>query len=309
MPGWGLNAWGISQWSNQENTAVTVSEVIEVIENGSVVSFFATAQSARKVQLTFAVPMTVNAALTTPGNYTVKSLSGTTVPVTGVHTTGPAPFSRVYLDLGSNLLSGGFYSVTVSSAVRTYTDIPVYPSTVVFQWAEMPIPTNVRPLAISIGNFSGEVSGGVLGHPLGQVFFSPALQTAIGGSVLEVDEVSVCTKAFDEYHFPELPDPPTLRTFGVGLAPSLLNGASLWSPAERQGLARMNLGDHRADTLHHPVDSRAIATLVEPIDITRAGFLNDRRWHLFNGIARTFITADNLTPIGPGPTIVRTLEP
>jgi len=309
MPGWGLNAWGLSQWSNRQHSAVLVSEDLGIVENGASASFYATAQSDRKVQLTFAVPMVVNAALTTPANYTVRDLVGNLIPVDSVHTTGLLPISRVYLELGADLRAGGFYTVMVHSSVRTYADIPVYPPTVVFQWAEMAPPTYERPLTISTRDFSGEVSEGLLGQPLGQVFFSPALNSPIGDSVIQVDEVSVCTKAYDEYHFPELRDPPMLRTFSRGAPPSLLNEATIWTPAERQGLARMNLADSEADTLLPPISGPATSTMREPIDITRAAFLNDNRWQLFGGTATVFITAENLTPIGPGPTIVRTLEP
>jgi hypothetical protein len=159
-----------------------------------------------------------------------------------------------------------------------------------------------------MSRFSGEVSGGLLGQPLGQIYFSPALETAIANSSVEVDEVSLCTRAWDQYTFPELPDPPILYTFSVGETSVI--GNVLWAPAERLGLAQVILHDLRQETMPAAVDGPADATLVETIDITRASFLNDERWKLYDGGGATvFSTADNLTPIGPGPTTNINLQP
>jgi hypothetical protein len=67
----------------------------------------------------------------------------------------------------------------------------------------------------------------------------------------------------------------------------------------------MDLVDRREDNVLAPVDGAPEGLLVEPIDITRAAFLNDARWRLFPGAGGSlgvFRTADNATPIGAGPT-------
>ncbi len=97
------------------------------------------------------------------------------------------------------------------------------------------------------------------------------------------------------------------------MASSLLNGdGRLAATAERLGQARIIVHDLREDTLPTAVDGPADATLVETIDITTGGFLNDVRWETFPNATATlgaFTTANNLAPIGPGPTTNINLQP
>lgn len=273
--------------------------------------FLATAQSDRKVVLLFATAMQQDAAFVNPSNYTIRDFNGTAVPVTSVTPEGPLPIMRAVLSLGSSLAKGGYYVADVDPSVHTSGGLSIAPRTDIFQWASMEAPIFTGPIVIPITDFSGEVTTGLLGQPAGQLFFSPALNVSAANSIIQVDEVSLCTRAYDVYEFPQLIDPSPLFTFGSGGPGGVLGAANvLWSSAERQGIARIELTDHPADTLPDPTDGPADATLVEPIDITRAAFLNDSRWVLYPpGLATTFITADNLTPIGPGPTTNINLEP
>lgn len=275
-------------------------------------TFFAAAQSPTKVMLTFSTSMTEDAELTDASNYEIRDLQGNPVAVSSVTTQGPSPISRVTLTLGASLDAQKYYVAEVDPSVKTSTGLSMSPATDIFQWQPMQNPINVGPLVIPLDNFSGEVSGGLLGQPAGLVFFSPALDVSVTDSTIQVDEVSLCTRAYDVYEFPEPIDPPTLFTFsatGPGATAVIGPTTALWSSAERQGLARVNLTDSQEETMPAATDGPADATLVEPIDITRAGFLNDDRWVLYDGVGTSFITADNLTPIGPGPTTNINLQP
>ena len=129
--------------------------------------------------------------------------------------------------------------------------------------------------------------------------------------IIEVDECSVCSKAFDEYHIPAPPDPQVLYTFGAGTT-STLGQAVLWAPQPRISEARIDLADLRRDATPTPVDSHCIATFREPWDINFVSLLNNSAWKLFdNGVEPPtyFATASNLAPIPPGPTVVRVLQP
>lgn len=275
-------------------------------------TFFAAAQSNTKVMLTFSTAMAQDVEFTTSSNYQIRDFQGNIVPIASVAAQGPSPVSRLTIELASPLDKGGYYLAEVDPAVKTTTGLSLSPNIDVFQWMSMEAPINVGPLVIPIHRFSGEVQGGLLGQPAGQVFFSPALDVPVANSTIQVDEVSLCTRAFDVYEFPQPIDPPPLFTFsavGPGSSAVLGSTTALWSSAERQGLARVELSDSQAETFTAPTDGPADATLVEPIDITRAGFLNDDRWVLFDGVGTSFITADNLTPIGPGPTTNINLQP
>jgi hypothetical protein len=262
--------------------------------------------------LTFSTSVTEDAELTDASNYEIRDLQGNPVAVSSVTTQGPSPISRVTLALGASLDAQKYYVAEVDPSVKTSTGLSMSPATDIFQWQPMQNPINVGPLVIPLDNFSGEVSGGLLGQPAGLVFFSPALDVSVTDSTIQVDEVSLCTRAYDVYEFPEPVDPPTLFTFsaiGPGATAVIGPTTALWSSAERQGIARVNLTDNQEETMPVATDGPADATLVEPIDITRAGFLNDDRWVLYDGVGTSFITADNLTPIGPGPTTNINLQP
>lgn len=287
-------------------------------------TFLAGAISATQVDLIFSTEMTADAAFTAPSSYTIHGgPGGSTVSIVSVTISGGLPVRRVSLRLDTPLDSMEPYAAVVSSAVTSILGQVVSPDTALFKWADMSRPTQGVPLEIPIQDFSGEVSGGLLGNPQGQVFFSPAYEPVGATSTIELESVSVCTRAFDEYHLPDPPDPPILYTFGSSLPSTLGAGFVLWAPAHRLGLAKTHLAnrvleevlpkvyDVSTGQLESPIgDSPAVASLREPIDITRASFLNDSRWRTFPGTGATvFTTADNLAPIGPGPTIVRTLTP
>lgn len=250
---------------------------------GSQPTFFATAQSDRKVQLTFSTTIDKDATFLDAATYSVKEVDGTTVTIDSVESptdTNIPPFlssvTRLVINLGEDLKKGNSYVVEILGTVKSNSGVEVFPTTDLFRWDRMD-----STITVPIANFSGEVSGGILGTPAGQVYVSPALNVPFANSSIQVDSVEVCTRAFDVYTIPEIPDPQPLATFG-GAVTTLLNTTNdvLWATAERLGLARTNLsGWSNEDTWPGPaVDGPADATLVETIDIDRAAFLNDLRW-------------------------------
>lgn len=282
-------------------------------------NYFAVAQSRTKVELIFSTAMLVDLAFTNPINYTIEDFNGSAITVVSATASGLSPTSRVTLELALEMIPGGYYVSTVSSNVKTSAGLTISPSTNVFQWNEMRGLVYVGPLTIPIGDFSGETTSGLLGQPAGQLFFSPALEQSAADSIIQVDSASICTRAYDEYFFPVLRDPAPLFTFAPGATETFLNQNTIWTTAERQGLARINLSNAFEDTAVTPVDGPATATLEEPVDYSRAGFLNDFAVlvkgdpptvgsHLYDGIGKTFICADNLTPVGPGPSVEVVLE-
>jgi hypothetical protein len=247
--------------------------------------------------------------LTDPTNYLVRSLDGSTVPVTGVSIVGVVS-KQIELVLGSSLASG-YYALQISTNIKTQDGRALNPHTDLFQWS----PHIPSPIRIKFDEFSGEVRGGLHGQPEGQVFFSPAYGSPIANSIIQIESVSVCTKAFDSYVVPPGGSvSSTLYTWPPPTSPhvgSELGSYSLFATPEYLGLARVELHDLREDTLLPISDSDAVATLVETVDISRASFLNDLRWETFPATTASlgvFSTADNATYIGGGPTTVISLQ-
>lgn len=267
-------------------------------------TFTAVAQSRSKIRLSFSQPMLFDSAFTNLANLLLTSLSGQGVALDDVAQLGGSG-TKFELVLAEELTPFTFYTLQVKSSIRTQTGDVVYPDTTLVQWQEV-IP---KPIRLAIDGFTGEVKTGILGNPDGQIFFSPSYGASAPNSVIEVDRVSVCTRARDIYTVPTLPDPQILYTFPAPSGTSALIGAAggvLRASAAGLGLATMEVHDVRSDTFAAVTDGPAAGTLEEPIDITRASFLNDARWRIFPGTGGSlgaFRTADNLTPIGSGPTV------
>lgn len=273
-------------------------------------TFFATAQSRTKIQLTFSTAMQQNVSYTDPASYLLTDVDGNVIPITSLTPVGPDPNRRLDIEPGVPLVPGGYYVVTIVSInVRTLiADYLITPPVDIFQWGESPRPVPIIPIILKISSFTGEVSGGLLGQPLGQVFFSPSLEAAAPNSSLQVDSVSVCTKAFDTYTPPSPPDPSPLYTFST-LGPSgTLGGSVLFAPFDRLTGAKLNLSLEPEDSFAAATTGPAVAVLQQPFDPAYVSLLNNSFWTMFNGSGNPFITANNLAPIPPGPTEVITLE-
>ena len=307
--GFGGGPWGGSSFAfsgsgvvydvGLSDTAATSDQTLANSEAN--LTFIAGAVSASKVEIQFSLEMSVDWAFLNPFSYVITEvLGGTSI---GVQSVIPMGDRRAVLQLDTELHSKDYYFITISTGVQSLGGGFAIPNTHRFQWVDMTLPVHGVPLVIPIGSFSGEVSGGILGNPDGLVFFSPAY-TAVGAtSTIEVESVSACTQASDEYHLPVTPPAPVaIATFG-GPTPTVLNSsAALWTPADFREV-RMGLAVGAVDNLPSPTDYLTTAVLVETIAITAGGFLNDARWKTYPGIGATvFTTANNLAPIGPGPT-------
>lgn len=142
----------------------------------------------------------------------------------------------------------------------------------------------------------------LFGQPKGQVFFSPSLVP--GGapnSSIQVDNISVCTRAYDVYTFPQPVDPIPLFTYGGGLAGSVLGaGTVLFTNFYRLGEAKHDLTFKPKDVVVPPVDIYASFKLVQQYDPSRFSLLNDPSgtWGLGpTWLNLPFTTADNLHPV------------
>ena len=275
-------------------------------------TFFAVATKNTRVRAVFSEAMLQNVDLTNPAKYTLISLDGTPVTINSVETEQSSHIRSTVLLLDSGLVDERHYRLTVSSSIVTESGgLPVSPDTSVFQWVE-----NALRVSIPLDRFSGEVQNGLYGIHGGLVFFSPALVTAAADSVIQVDNVSVCTKAFDEYHFPQPIDPPVFFTHGSSVTPTpqvttLNSTAALWAKFPRICDARFELENHLSDTVPTPVSGPCTATFTEPWDLAFISLLNNTSWKLFDNAGTPpayFITANNLGPIPPGPTVTVILE-
>lgn len=253
-------------------------------------TFYAVATRNTRVRVVFSDVMLQNSSLTDGGQYQLTDMTGASITISSVETEQASNVRSVVLLLGAALIDERHYQVTTLSGIVTATLLPLNPNTSVFQWVE-----NVLRTQIPIELFSGEVQNGLYGIHGGLVFFSPALQTAAPNSIIQVEEVDVCTRAFDEYHFPEPIDPPVFFTHGGGLvsAPeSLLNStASLWAEFPRLSDARFELvmpapspggpATLTTDVVAPPVDAICDLTLSETWDPSYVSLLNVTNWRLW----------------------------
>ncbi len=274
--------------------------------------FTAVGTRKTRIRLAFSEAMLLNSALLDPASYAVVDVHNNAMPLTGVsNEQGASNSLAVVLTLSGQMQSAEWYVVTVGSGVVTASHgLTVVPATRMFQWVEPTLNASVL-----ISKFSGEAIGGILGLHAGLVYFSPALDAAVTGTVIQVDSVEVCTKAFDTYTFPSAPDPPALYTFSSSnLDPGVLNGPTvLWGRFPLLVEASMSVTMQPDDLMPAAVDGPATATFTEPWDISYVALLNIPAWALYDGISSTtpptFICANNLGPIPPGPTVVVVLQP
>jgi hypothetical protein len=267
-------------------------------------AFFVAAQSPTKVEVVFSVTMSVDSNFLSAASYTITQVEGSIqIPVLSAVASGPLPIRRVTLEVGVPLESKRYYFLTVGTTVISLTGDSSSPDYARFQWKDQTAPVFIAPLEIPIRDFSGEIHEGILGQPDGLVFFSPALEDVSSTSTIELEQLSVCTRAYDSYEMPNPPDPTPLFTWGPGITAVVGSTSVLWAPHDRLGLPMMNLQYDVKDKFEPAYDLNLSAVLVETIDITKGGFLNDPRWKTFPATSATvFTTAANQTSIGPGPT-------
>jgi len=270
-------------------------------------TFTTKAQSNRKVLVIYSTPMAIGPA-TTAANYTLTRIDGTAVAVTSATLIGDGSDQYFELALGADLNPGG-HQVKLSGAVQTQSAQPVSPDTSVFVWEP-------HHVTMSQGFQSFTTPSGAVGIlPEGSgVFFSPAFGLAVTGSTLKVDQVDVCTYAYDSYEIPSIPDPPVLFSFPAPNSPyvSAIHGVGVtMADPYRLGLADLQLSDLRAETFAAYDDGPCDALLEEPIDITLASFHSDLRWGTYpaTGFSNGPIHTIGLAPLTPGPSTPINLQP
>lgn len=267
--------------------------------------FHAVAVSPTKIRLLFPDGMLNDENLNSISSYEVTDASGNDLGVLSVTPEDPPEPTSVALVLSAPLVTAQNYSVTVSTLVQLAAGGPLSPNRTGFYWLQ----EAGTPIILQLGEFTGEVEGGLFGNPDGQVFFSPALNVAAANSVIQVEEVDVCTYAFDTYTFPQPIDPVSLFTFGAGRPPGSVlgpGGAVLWAPFPRNMEAMFELGFSPAltnDIMPQPDDVSVTALFRATWDITYVALLNDPAWRLYAeqvvvpGTPPLFITANNAGPI------------
>lgn len=250
------------------------------------------AVSPTKVRLIFDSEMLNDSHLIDPLNYSVEDMFGNSITVSSATPEQPSSITTVALVLAAPLLTQNTYQVTIDTSIKTDFNASIVPSTVAFYWVQEP---EIGPIVIPLSQFTGEVSGGILGSPLGQVFFSPALNAPIANSVIQVDEVDVCTYAFDSYNFPQPIDPPPLYTFSkvYNIPGSILGpmGAVLWAPFPRNFEAQFNLSNSGAnynEMVPLMVDSACTAILQQTWNPSYVSLLNSPGWRTFEHLLGTF---------------------
>lgn len=141
---------------------------------------------------------------------------------------------------------------------------------------------------IDVGAFSGKAEGGFLGYSPGLIFFSPALLASIPNSILQIDEVGVCTTAYDEYHFPVPLDPAPFVTWSPTGAHTTLgqSAVALWAPFPRLAEFRFDLsfvGPEMVEPVEAPDDPACTLVLQEAWAKEYVALLNNSSWSLFEG--------------------------
>ena len=273
-------------------------------------SFIAVATGPRRVRAVFFTEMLDNAALVDPASYTITDLNLVNIPILTVEKEQASNPRSVVLTVDQDLVDEAHYQLILSPSVVTSGSEVLVPLVQMFQWVR-----NELRVSVPLELFTGEVTDPQFGVHNGLVFFSPSLLTAAPNSTIQIDEVSTCTKAFDEYHFPEPIDPVPLYTHGAGVVPTpkvtTLNQEVLWAPFPRLFEATLTLSDLHEDTVPLMSDGVVTATFTQPWDLTYVSLLNNTEWKTFDNAGTPpeyFKTADNLSPIPPGATTIVVLH-
>jgi hypothetical protein len=271
----------------------SVNEVVTVTESLSAAKYGFTAKgiAPTRVLLVFGTLMPNTPTLTNTATYQVTRIDGTVVPIASVQ----AYASAIILTLSTPLTSSRFYIVTIAGALLI-DGVSLATAQSMFQWIE-----GKKSIRLPLRNFSGEVSGGLLGEPL---------EAPAAASAIQVDEVSVCTKAYDSYVMPQPVDPPLLFTYSSIYPNTTLNSSALWAGFPTMVEARIEPTLHEADTKDPYDDGSFTAILEETWDPAYVSLLNSTGWKLFDNAGTPpsyFMTANNTAVIPAGVTTSQAL--
>ncbi len=246
--------------------------------------FFAVATAATRVRAIFSTVMRNDANLSNASNYSIADFNG--FPLTVIAATPEQSINpiSVVLTLGTPLGETDLYVCTVSSSVRTAAGLMVVPPTSTFQWI-----ASDNQCTVPLSLFTGEVADSFFGNPAGLIYFSPALNVDTPNSFIQVEDVDVCTTAYDSYSPPVMIDPPVLFTYGGGIVPTpnpdpyLLNQCVLWAPFPRNFEAQITLGFTGAanqDFYTPPVDTSCSVIIAQQFALGYVALLNDPAFYM-----------------------------
>lgn len=231
------------EYVREINETIALTEQLSYIFGG--IPVLLSAIGPRTLRADFATIMSDNAFLVAPASYTVSDHSGNIITVLSVSKTPAINPTSVALQLASDLQSGKPYTLTVVPEVQSLAGRSPRPA----------VATWYKPrgnFQIPISRFGGEIQGGLFGNHGGLVFFSPALTNAIANSVIQVEDVKACTKAFDTYSFPQPIDPPALYTYvkgGENTPVSRVGTGHVWGKWPLLNETKVNFGmPHQTET-------------------------------------------------------------
>ncbi len=261
--------------------------------------YFAAATSSTRVRCVFSLAMQLNAALTNPGSYTVTDLNGNILPVLSVQPEQSGNPLSVVLTLGTPMVSTSWYQTVLDPAIIDTDGHSLEPLSIDFQFIQPALTTQVP-----INEFTGEVQGGPFGDPDGLVFFSPSLNVAASNSTIQVEEVDVCTTAYDQYHFPKPIDPEPFFLWSQGGPQTTLwePGGVLFAGFPFLTEAKFDLeftSTHLVEPMPPAFDgscSIVLKTTFSPT--TFISLLNDPAWILNGGLAGLFSVTNGLATVG-----------
>lgn len=252
----------------------------------------------RAVRVDFGTLMLNDAALTDASNYTFTDLTVSVGTIPG----GPLPTDIIevraeptinptsaILTTRAELPSSAFYSLRLSNSIMTSESVVPSRQSFVLGWVK---PTNT--FVVPFNPRGEEAHGGLLGEHGGLVYFSPALNESSANSIVQVDEVDVCTTAYDEYRFPQMVDPAPLHTYLPGGPVSELSKNSvLWTRWYRLNEAQFAFGRKHSETL--PVSA---SPSVISATFTVAGIEYTREWtEGFENIPRTSLGFNEIAAV------------
>lgn len=271
----------------------------------SLPGYFSCATSPTRVRLIFSTAM-MSAPLLVLSNYTVSDFNGhvhTILSAQIEQTIGPA--LSVVLTLATPLDTTSWYQTILSSNIVNLDGQTPQPPDYDFQFILPPL--NV---SVPISEFTGEVSGPLFGDPDGLVYFSPSLNVAASNSIIQVEEVDVCSIAYDTYTFPQPIDPVPFYTWSPTGPQTFLEqaGVVLFAGFPKMSEAMFELeftGTHLLDTVPSPYDTSVSIVMQQTFAPGYVALLNNPAWWMFDGVHKTtppmWICANNLGPIPPGP--------
>ena len=263
-------------------------------------TYFPAGTTPTRVRCIFDTTMQVVPA-TTLGNYTVTDLNGNVLPIVSVTAEQSGDPVSVVLTLSVPMTTTSWYQTVLNDAILSTFGYHLLPLTHVFQWVQ-----SAQSTSVPIPEFSGEVQGGQFGFPNGLVFFSPSLNVAASNSVIQVEEVAVCTTAYDQYHFPQPVDPSPFYVWSPTAPQTFLgqSGIVLFAGFPRLSEATFELeftGTHLQDQVPEAFDGSCSILMQTGFAPGYVALLNDPTWWMFDGTHSTtppmFICANNLAPI------------